>query len=93
MELLNLCEIIRKNKELSLRFLNEIDLAAYGEGLLMKRLIKDSRPAADKTTRRFQEMEYYFYINGAASIFLSWIENGMTETPDEIAELIMRLCR
>lgn len=47
-------------------------------------------PNVDEMKRK---MTYQFLSQGSGAILTSWIQDGMRQKPEEIVELIMRLCR
>ncbi len=53
--------------------------------------ISDWKMAAPKADTETLEKTYTFFSNGSAAIILSWVRNGMEESPKEIASFIEQI--
>ena len=84
---------IRDNKSLFLTYFTHGDLLnakeQYEKGILNSNSIPRSKGTDSKTIDCISS----FYIGGTVSIILKWINAGLVETPEEIADVILRAIR
>lgn len=84
---------IQDNKSLFLAYFTHGDLLnvkeQYEKGILNSISIPRSKGTDSKTIDYISS----FYIGGTVSIILKWIDAGFVETPEEIADVILRAIR
>ena len=84
---------IRDNKSLFLTYFTHGDLLnakeQYEKGILNSNSIPRSKGTDSKTIDCISS----FYIGGTVSIILKWINADLVETPEEIADVILRAIR
>ena len=76
-------------------------LSEFGDKAFLKRIVDIARdkcieewsaliPSAD---RRVLDMHYTFDANGSVGVIQEWVQNGLAETPGEIARLLDRISK